>query len=133
MSRRSAPDENARPAPVRRTARTPGSSAASRRAASRSSPSRRFQLFSDSGRSRTIVAAAPSRRTETVSRSGMAGRYRLVLRQHVFTPRGESTYFYGPERTGCDAGPRGGGPHPPRGGGAGGGPPAGGRGGPPRG
>src|SRR5829696_4775262 len=65
MDRRSAPEENARPAPVRTTARTSSSSAAACTAASRSAPSCSSHAFSASGRSSAIRATPPSRRTLT--------------------------------------------------------------------
>src|SRR5262249_52870218 len=77
-SLRSAPDENARPAPVTTTTRTLSSSATSWTAASRSRPSWPFQALSASGRLSSMVAAAPSRRRLTVCRSGMGGSYPLA-------------------------------------------------------
>src|SRR4051794_886449 len=95
-SRRSAPAEKARPAPVRRTARTASSAAASRRAARSSSPRRRFHALRASGRSRTIVVAAPSRRTVMVAASVMTRRYPSTRVDSATS----STYVDGHERTG---------------------------------
>ena len=56
-SRRSAPDENARPAPVIITARTSSSTCTSASASRRASPSSSFHEFRVSGRLRVTVAA----------------------------------------------------------------------------
>ncbi len=67
FSRRSAPLENALPAPVTSTARTPGSSPTARNAASRSTENWVFHAFRDSGRFSSIFAAPPRRYRLTVS------------------------------------------------------------------
>src|SRR5690242_12625041 len=72
MSRRSAPEEKPRPAPVTHTARTASSAATSSIAASRSSPNCLFQAFMVCGRFSSMVAAAPRRWMVTVSSSVMA-------------------------------------------------------------
>jgi hypothetical protein len=64
---RSAPEQNALPAPVSMTARTASSPARSPRAASRSLDSALDQAFIRSGRFSTILAAAPDRYNSIVS------------------------------------------------------------------
>src|SRR6185437_11838336 len=75
ISRRSAPEEKARPAPVMRTARTASFSLTWARAASRSSPSCLFHALSASGRFSSIVAAPSSSIRLTVSRRIVRGVY----------------------------------------------------------
>src|SRR4029453_2548261 len=67
--RRSAPEENARPAPASSTARTSSSCAAASSDGRRSLPSCSSQAFSASGRLSSILATPPARATFTVSSS----------------------------------------------------------------
>ena len=64
---RSAPEQNALPAPVSMTARTASSLATSRSTSSRSLDRELDQAFIRSGRFSTILAAAPVRYKSTVS------------------------------------------------------------------
>ena len=66
-SLRSAPEQNARPAPVSMTARTPSSAATARSALSRSAERALDQAFIRSGRFSSIFTARPARWTFTVS------------------------------------------------------------------
>src|SRR4051812_50172631 len=74
------------------TARTPSSSATPVTAARRSCPSCAFHAFSVSGRLSSMVAAAPSRWTLTVSYSDMAATYPLPHASTWVDTRMSSTY-----------------------------------------